>query len=264
MSRRLSRARSSAAARRPACRASATTGAPATRTIRGTGARRCSLLDRALGDGRRPTTRPRRHQPGPARAAARGRRRSRRRRALHPRACRPHPRHRRPARVLAEHASGASTSTPTTPTDGASRRGVRLLLRDAAGQRTIRRSSNAHPIAAGDAGDDRRAGGPIDAAAVPPDPRRHRLARLPLRRPRLFVRRQRPADGDAGARSTDLDVWIVDALRYQPHPSHFSVDEALAWIDRAEAEARDPDPHAHRPRLRDAEARAAAERRAGL
>jgi phosphoribosyl 1,2-cyclic phosphate phosphodiesterase len=31
---------------------------------------------------------------------------------------------------------------------------------------------------------------------------------------------------------TDLDVWIVDALRYTPHPSHFNVDEALAWIER--------------------------------
>ncbi len=29
-----------------------------------------------------------------------------------------------------------------------------------------------------------------------------------------------------------LDVWIVDALRYTTHPSHFSVDEALAMIER--------------------------------
>jgi phosphoribosyl 1,2-cyclic phosphate phosphodiesterase len=29
-----------------------------------------------------------------------------------------------------------------------------------------------------------------------------------------------------------LDVWIVDALRYRPHPSHFSLDDALGWIER--------------------------------
>ena len=29
-----------------------------------------------------------------------------------------------------------------------------------------------------------------------------------------------------------LDVLIIDALRYTPHPSHFTVDDALDWIDR--------------------------------
>jgi phosphoribosyl 1,2-cyclic phosphate phosphodiesterase len=29
-----------------------------------------------------------------------------------------------------------------------------------------------------------------------------------------------------------LDLWIVDALRYTEHPSHFSVGEALTWIER--------------------------------
>jgi phosphoribosyl 1,2-cyclic phosphate phosphodiesterase len=30
----------------------------------------------------------------------------------------------------------------------------------------------------------------------------------------------------------DIDVWILDALRYRPHPSHFSVADALGWIER--------------------------------
>lgn len=29
-----------------------------------------------------------------------------------------------------------------------------------------------------------------------------------------------------------LDTWIVDALRHIPHPSHFTVGQALEWIDR--------------------------------
>lgn len=29
-----------------------------------------------------------------------------------------------------------------------------------------------------------------------------------------------------------LDLWIVDALRYTPHPSHFSLAETLEWIAR--------------------------------
>jgi phosphoribosyl 1,2-cyclic phosphate phosphodiesterase len=29
-----------------------------------------------------------------------------------------------------------------------------------------------------------------------------------------------------------LDMWIIDALRYRPHPSHFSLDDALKWIER--------------------------------
>ena len=37
---------------------------------------------------------------------------------------------------------------------------------------------------------------------------------------------------DALDRMKDLDVWMVDALRNKPHPSHFSLSEALEWIER--------------------------------
>jgi len=30
----------------------------------------------------------------------------------------------------------------------------------------------------------------------------------------------------------NLDLWIVDGLRYATHSSHFSVSDALSWIDR--------------------------------
>jgi phosphoribosyl 1,2-cyclic phosphate phosphodiesterase len=30
----------------------------------------------------------------------------------------------------------------------------------------------------------------------------------------------------------DLDLWIIDALRVRPHPSHFHLDQALEWIER--------------------------------
>jgi phosphoribosyl 1,2-cyclic phosphate phosphodiesterase len=30
----------------------------------------------------------------------------------------------------------------------------------------------------------------------------------------------------------NLDLWIVDGLRYTQHVSHFSIDDALSWIER--------------------------------
>lgn len=37
-------------------------------------------------------------------------------------------------------------------------------------------------------------------------------------------------DDDAQAALQDLDVWIVDALQYRDHPSHFSLSQTLDWV----------------------------------
>lgn len=39
-------------------------------------------------------------------------------------------------------------------------------------------------------------------------------------------------DEAAFAALQNLDVWIVDALRWRPHPTHAHVDLALEWIER--------------------------------
>lgn len=31
---------------------------------------------------------------------------------------------------------------------------------------------------------------------------------------------------------SDLEVWIVDALQYREHPSHFSLEQAVEWIEK--------------------------------
>jgi len=42
----------------------------------------------------------------------------------------------------------------------------------------------------------------------------------------------RPRPRESWPLLENLDLWIVDGLRPAPHPSHFSVDDALSWIDR--------------------------------
>lgn len=37
---------------------------------------------------------------------------------------------------------------------------------------------------------------------------------------------------DALPHLKELDVWILDALRYTHHPSHLSLEQALSWIER--------------------------------
>lgn len=37
---------------------------------------------------------------------------------------------------------------------------------------------------------------------------------------------------ETAAKLMGLDVLVIDALQYRPHPSHFSLSEAMEWIDR--------------------------------
>jgi phosphoribosyl 1,2-cyclic phosphate phosphodiesterase len=75
------------------------------------------------------------------------------------------------------------------------------------------------------------AGGPIEALAVP---------QVHGDIPSLGFRFSRVAYSpdisdlteDAAALLAGLDVWIVDALRYTPHPSHFHVKRAIEWAQR--------------------------------
>jgi len=39
-------------------------------------------------------------------------------------------------------------------------------------------------------------------------------------------------DESAFAALEGLDVWIVDALRYRPHPTHAHLERTLSWIER--------------------------------
>ncbi|HBG98378.1 MAG TPA: phosphoribosyl 1,2-cyclic phosphodiesterase [Rhodobacteraceae bacterium] len=38
---------------------------------------------------------------------------------------------------------------------------------------------------------------------------------------------------EAWAAVADLDVWVIDALRYKPHPTHAHLERTLEWIARA-------------------------------
>src|SRR6185312_5008314 len=75
------------------------------------------------------------------------------------------------------------------------------------------------------------AGGPIEAVPIP-----HEHGEAPSLGFRFGELAYSPDIGgitqDSVALLQGLDVWIVDALRPAPHPSHFGVRQTLQWVER--------------------------------
>ena len=212
-----------------ACRGSAMIGARAIRPSRKTGgpAPRCSWSGSAPAIGRRGCwSTPGRRCAGPA---ARLPMSARSMASFYTHASRrPHPRHRRAPRLRPKQPAPGRRLRRRCH-GGAPGAHLRVLLRHPVG-----RALSAHPCHAprdaGAPGGDRRAGGRADRA-VPPDPWRDRL--LCLRLGGLAYSCDVSDLPAATAAALDgLDIWIVDGLRDRPHPSHFSVGEALTWIGR--------------------------------
>lgn len=75
------------------------------------------------------------------------------------------------------------------------------------------------------------AGGPITLVPIPVD--HGTLPCLGFRIGSIAYLPDVSAIPDASLKHLEgLDCWIIDALRDTPHPSHFSLSEALDWIDR--------------------------------
>jgi phosphoribosyl 1,2-cyclic phosphate phosphodiesterase len=90
---------------------------------------------------------------------------------------------------------------------------------------------NAHSIEAGSAVTIEGQGGPL--SALPINQIHGRIMSLAFRIGGLaYSPDVSDLDDEAEYRLQDLDVWILDALRYTPHPSHLSVKQALGWMER--------------------------------
>ena len=91
--------------------------------------------------------------------------------------------------------------------------------------------ANAHPIAAGTPVTIGGKGGPL--TALPISQVHGSIASLAFRIGGLAYSPDASGfDADAEKLLAGLDVWILDALRPRPHPSHLSVAQALEWIER--------------------------------
>ena len=196
--------------------------------------------------------RARRYAAGPARAAVERPRRGARRRALHPRPCRPYPRHRRPAHGRLRHEAAGRLlfrcADPREPAVAA----FRLLLQDAARLRTIPPILRRATISC--AGRARR----IDGQG------RSRSPPCPCRRSTAISRRsvsvsaaspiRRMSAMPAELRKPPCRTWMSGSSTPCATRRTRAISASSRRSNRSSgrSQARDPHPHDWRSRLRDA------------
>ena len=188
------------------------------------------LLDLHRGAG---PAHPGRHRPRPAPAVPGRRHRRDRRAALHPRPCRPRPRHRRSAHhQQPDH--GADPDLRRRRRVRAHPRALPLCLRRRPRRpRLVAARDRATPV------DGPFRIGAVEVVPVPAEPRpRHQLG-LSHRPLRLLDRHRRSRRRTPSTALRGVEVWIVDALRESPHPSHAHLDLS-ARLDRPGRAARRP------------------------
>ena len=150
----------------------------------------------------------------------------------HPRPRRPDPRHRRRARLLIR--TTAAERPPTwTPHTHATRCAASATSSRA--RAAIRPSATITSCRPWRGLGHRWAVRTDPGRQLRPGSRRRSLGGLPLRVCGLFQRRRRPAARSFRALA-GVKVWIVDALRYTPHPTHAHLARTLDWIARVAPE----------------------------
>jgi phosphoribosyl 1,2-cyclic phosphate phosphodiesterase len=90
---------------------------------------------------------------------------------------------------------------------------------------------NRHSIEAGESHTTEGKGGPVKLSAF-----LVQHGKIPALGFRIGDAAYTPDVSDIPAESwhalENLELWIIDGLRYAGHPSHFSVNDALSWIER--------------------------------
>ena len=89
-----------------------------------------------------------------------------------------------------------------------------------------------HSIEAGESHDHRREGRPGKTFRLPGSARQ-RFRRSAIRiGDAAYTPDLHDIPEESWPALENLDLWIIDGLRYAGHPSHFSVSDALSWIER--------------------------------